>query len=160
MYCISYKGGCKITWLYVVIDWHPVIHWYVFGIREILLVDGRAHHGVIDRIWGLISCVSLDIYQCLHILFQGICALLWPWSCCVIIELADWLCCRYLYAPLCWLPWILYERWWVFSLRRVCLVLGSRLFVLLPTFCAFVFKPNLWEEALIWMSVNVRKNHL
>lgn len=125
------------------IDWHPVIHWYIFGIREILLVD--AHHAVIDRIWGLISCVSLDINQCLHILFQGICALLLPRGCCVIIELVDWLCGRYLHGSLCWLHLILCRRRRVFSLRRVRLALRSCLFVLLSTFRAFVFEPNLYS---------------
>ena len=142
------------------IDWHPVVHWYIFGIREILPGDGWAHHGVINRIWGLISCVSLDIYQCLHILFQSICVLLWPRGCWVITELAEWLCCRYLHASLCWLHLILYRRRRVFSLRRVRLALRSCLFVLLPTFRAFVFEPNLWEKALIRVSVNLRNCHL
>ena len=157
---MSYQRGREITWLYVMIDWHPVIHWYIFGVREILLVDGWAPHGVIDCIGGLISCVSLDIYQCLHILFQGICALLRPRSCCVIIELGDRLCCRYLHAPLCWLHLILYGRRRVFSLHRVRLALRSCLLVLLPTFRAFVFEPNLWQKALIRVSVNFRNCHL
>ena len=136
------------------IDWHPVIYWYIFGVREILLVD----HGAISCTWGLISCVSLDIYQCLHILFQDICVLLWPRSCRVIIELADWLCRTYLHVSLCWLHRMLYGRRGAFSPRRVCLALRSCLFVQLPALCSFVFEPNLRDEALIWVSVSTRNN--
>lgn len=152
-----YHRRCEITGLYVLIERHPARHRDIFRIRKIWFVDWCAHHGVIDCTRGLITCISLDIYQCLHILFQGIGILLWPRSCRVIIKFTDWLRCRYLHVSFCRFHWILQGRGGSFFLRWERLGLSYCLFVLLATFSPLVFEPNLWGET--WVSVNMRTSH-
>lgn len=151
------------------IDGYPAPHWNIFRIgRKIRFVDWMklglqrswwwTHHAVIDCTWGLITSISLDIYQCLHILFQDIRVLLWPRSCRAIIEFIDWLWWRYLHVSFSRLHWILQGWGGVFSLHRVRFGLNSWLFILLATFSSFVFEPDLQKERLICMSVNKRYN--